>query len=73
MWTPAYPDRHRRFPSTWVCSAVFKRKLLKWGKKSWRSFTPARKHTRGLLTISSVLFSGCNMNRQRAGRVRAKW
>ena len=38
MWTPAYPDRHRRFPSTWVGSAAFSRKLLEWGKKSWRNF-----------------------------------
>ena len=38
MWTPAYPDLHRRFPSTWVGSAAFSRKLLEWGKKSWRNF-----------------------------------
>ena len=38
MWTPAYPDLHCRFPSTWVGSAAFSRKLLKWGKKSCADF-----------------------------------
>ena len=30
MWTPANPDLHRRFPSTWLGSAAFRKKLLKW-------------------------------------------
>ena len=57
---------------TWVGSAAFSRKLLKWGKKSWRGFPPARKHARVRVIIVSLLFSGCNVNRQRAGRVRAQ-
>ena len=68
MWAPAYPDRHRRFPSTWVGSAAFSRKLLKWGKKGWRSFPPARKHARGRVTIFQFILSCCHDNRQRAGQ-----
>ena len=65
MWTPAYPDLHFRFPSDTVNLGVLCgicKKLLKWEKKSWRSFPPARKHARGRVTIFSVLFSVCNVN-----------
>ena len=57
---------------TWMGSAAFSRELLKWGKKSWRGFPPARMHARGRVTIVSVLLSSCNVNRQRAVRVPAQ-
>ena len=59
MWTPAYPDRHRRFPSTWVGSPAFSRKLLKWGKKSWRNFPPARKHAQAHASLPTQQLHLC--------------
>ena len=82
MWTPAYPDRHPApvpddsFPSTWVDSAALSKKLLKWGKKKLAKFSAGKKaYAQVQITFPRVLLSGlsCNVNRQHAGQVRAKW
>ena len=77
MWTPAYPDRHRLFPSTWVGSAAFtaiQQETAEWGKK-WLAtkISLTRKPARIPFVPSPVLFSGGNLNRYSAGRARAKW
>ena len=70
MWTPAYPDRHRRFQSTWVGSTVgsvaFSRKLLKWGKKRKAGEVFGRQESmHKVMSVSFQFFllvSDCNVN-----------
>ena len=78
----SYPDWHPAsvpddsFPSTCVDSAAFSKKLLKWGKKKLAKFSASKKaYAQVQITFPRVLLSGlsCNVNRQHAGQVRAKW
>ena len=63
MWTPAHSDLQRWFPSTWVGSAAFSKKLLKWGKKKLLKVFVGKKACTIQIIFSLDLFSGCNVNR----------